>query len=273
MKRSIILLVAGVMAFGLASCGAAEGATEKVTYSITADVLGEGGKKNVTLSLENSQGDVVATGVTPRGGKLTLEAPKGEYTVVASDLPAGYYQVGEVKTSEDALEYTVNISTRLIDGTPEAGSTFYKGDVLYDHTFNMVDGTTTSISSQLAKYDAVIINFWGIECGVCIQELPELNEYYVEMQDKVGLICVNSYSGDTDDEIAEFVSNNDYIIPSTVYDYSYSDELRVSGWPTTVVVDRYGRYAAGMVGFVTGVEDFFHNMVDGLLGDSYVPQY
>ena len=270
MKRSVALLAAGVMVFGLASCGEAE----KVTYSITADVLGEGGKKNVTLSLQNSAGKVVATGVTPRGGKLTLEAPKDEYSIVASDLPAGYYQTGDVKTSGDTLEYTVNISTKLIEGTPAEGSVFYKGDVLYDHTFNMVDGTTTSISTQLAKYDAVIINFWGIKCGVCLEELPELNEYYVEMKDKVGLICVNSYSGDdTDEKIKEFIKANDYSVPSTVYDYSYSDELRISGWPTTVVVDRYGRYAAGMVGFVTGVEGFFHNMVDGLLGDSYVPQY
>lgn len=269
MKKSFLLLYATSLCLGLVAC------SPKTTYSITVSAVGEGGKKDITVNLVTEEGKVVASGTTVRGGKVEISAPKSDYSIEVDDLPLGYYQCNEVKTS-DGFEYTVELNTQLIKGVkPEKGTRLFQGDVMYDYTFDMADGTKMSISSALDGNEALILNFWGTLCGVCVEEMPYLNAYYEEMKDnKVAVLCVNSYVPDTDETILDFLAVNGYSLPSTSHDSDFDKLLGISGWPTNVVIDRNGRVAGSETGFPSnGSIATFHSLVDKFLGDSYSPAY
>lgn len=269
MKRGLLLFAVTSMSLGLVAC------SPSVTYKITVNAIGEGGKKDVVVKLVDENGKLAGSGKTVRGGTVEIEAKKGAYGIYVDNLPAGYFQTADVTTGDD-LAYTVNLNTELIKGEePERGTKLYKGDVCYDYEFTMAGGLTCTLASLFETKEAVLINFWGIECGVCLTEMPYLNAYYNEMKDsKLGFICVNSYSKDTEAEILEFMSANEYSLPTTTYDSTFCRWLGVTGWPTNVIIDRNGRYAAGEAGYAPdGTTNSFHHLADRFLGASYEPSY
>ena len=69
--------------------------------------------------------------------------------------------------------------------------------------FSEVDTQGNTVTSDIfADYDATIVNFWNNGCGTCIEEMPELEEYYQGFKEKnINLIGVASDSGESDDQL------------------------------------------------------------------------
>lgn len=63
--------------------------------------------------------------------------------------------------------------------------------------FQEVDMAGDPVSSDLfAAYNATIVNFWNNGCGTCIEEMPELEELYHQLQEHgINLIGVGADSG------------------------------------------------------------------------------
>ena len=47
------------------------------------------------------------------------------------------------------------------------GITLNLGDMIIDYTFTAVDGTEYNISELLQEKNAVVLNFWYLECDPC----------------------------------------------------------------------------------------------------------
>lgn len=51
-------------------------------------------------------------------------------------------------------------------------------------------------------YDATILNFWNNGCGTCIEEMPELEELYHQLQERnINLIGVGTDSGEGEEQL------------------------------------------------------------------------
>ena len=51
--------------------------------------------------------------------------------------------------------------------------------------FSEADTEGNPVSSDIfADYDATIVNFWNNGCGTCIEEMPELEELYHQLQER-----------------------------------------------------------------------------------------
>lgn len=143
------------------------------------------------------------------------------------------------------------------------------GDELVSKTpfpvFSEVDTQGNPVSSDIfGEYDATIINFWNNGCGTCIEEMPELEEYYQAFKEQnVNLIGVASDSGEGEEQLetAQRILEEKgvtYVNLSPDPDQElYQDFIsQLAGYPTTYVVDREGNIiGAPIIGNVKAQED------------------
>lgn len=129
----------------------------------------------------------------------------------------------------------------------------------------------TVTSDIFADYDATIINFWNNSCGTCIEEMPELEEYYQDFKDKnINLIGVASDSGESDEQL-ETAQN---ILKEKGVTYTnlspdpgnalYLDFIsQLAGYPTTYVVDSEGNIVgSAIIGNVKAQEDTLNQRLE-----------
>lgn len=107
------------------------------------------------------------------------------------------------------------------------------------------------------KGKVVFLQFWGTWCGYCKQELPFINELYLNYGENskdvvfLGVIAPDSKEKSWKD-IKKFMSDNQYVFP-TVYDSDSSvfSSYGISAFPTVYMIDRNGN----ILGYVSGAID------------------
>ena len=69
--------------------------------------------------------------------------------------------------------------------------------------FSELDTQGNTVTSDIfGDYDATVVNFWSNGCGTCIEEMPELEALYHELQERnINLIGVASDSGESDEQL------------------------------------------------------------------------
>ena len=122
-----------------------------------------------------------------------------------------------------------------------------------------------------ADYDATIVNFWNNGCGTCIEEMPELEEYYHELKEQnINLIGVAADSGESKEkfDFAKKVlseKGTTYLnISPDISGTFYTDFLQtIAGYPTTYVVDNEGNIiGSAIVGNVKNQDDTLRERLD-----------
>jgi peroxiredoxin len=93
----------------------------------------------------------------------------------------------------------------------------------------------------------VLLNFWGIWCKSCRQEIPHLSALYRERREN-GLVVLGADYGDSAEDLAAFVRELEIRYPILVDD-GLADVYEVLVYPTTVVIDRKGRVRRRVEGY------------------------
>lgn len=121
------------------------------------------------------------------------------------------------------------------------------------------------------NYDATIINFWNNGCGTCIEEMPELEEYYQSFQEQnINLIGVASDSGESDEQLKtaqDILAQKGVTYTNLSPDPDnalYQDFIsQLAGYPTTYVVDREGNIVgAPIIGNVKEQEETLNTRLE-----------
>jgi cytochrome c biogenesis protein CcmG, thiol:disulfide interchange protein DsbE len=99
-----------------------------------------------------------------------------------------------------------------------------------------LDGNTVRLSDLRGR--VVLLNFWGIWCKSCRQEIPQLSELDREGREK-GLVVLGADYGDAPEDLPPFVKELEVSYPVLVDD-GLAEEYQVLVFPTTVVIDRKG---------------------------------
>jgi len=226
-------------------------------YTITVKTPGGLILRDVTVYVYESaeERDLVDT---PKkldaSGSYKFTAPiSSSYVFELDGVPAGYdvqeqYTIGSAVTE-------VELVSAPIDGEIAEGTIYKMGDIIHDYSFTGMDGKTYTISELLKEKNAVVLNFWYVNCGFCKDEFPYLQNAYEKHSDKVEVLGLNVEPGDTVEEIDGVVEDYGLTFPIARADTSLLFALRGTACPTTVVIDRYG-----MISFVYtgGIEDPAH---------------
>ena len=147
-------------------------------------------------------------------------------------------------------------------------STYKLGDNMGDYVLTDINGKTYKFSEILGKKDAIVLNFWFANCGPCKSEFPYLQEAANEYDDELTVIAINPVDI-KEERIKEFAKENNLTIPVVKGDAAWEKAFSLMGYPTTIVIDRYGKIAFSHMGAITE-EDVFEEIFEFFTDDDYV---
>ncbi len=124
---------------------------------------------------------------------------------------------------------------------------FYKSQVIQHlpdaPTFLLtnLEGKEVSKSDFAGKW--TVVDFWGTWCVPCVQEMPKLNAYYLDLQkqenSKIEFITIACY--DRENAVKEFLTQNNYSIPVLMSDNKVQREFAIRAYPTKVIITPEGK--------------------------------
>ena len=253
---------------------------EAKEYSVK--VVNQGGllfKDQTVLVYRKGDPYTIASGATGEDGIFRFEGEAGDYEVEASDLPAGYAS-NKVDLSATVTEAEILLTSSIIADVPTNNFRYYMGDIFHDYKFttpyNMADGKpwSKSISQIFAEgKKAILLNNWGTNCTYCVQEMPAMQEAYEKYGDDIEIIAVSNYAPlDTDQVIRNHYAQNGYTFPMMRDTNNFTYKFGIKGWPTTVVIDRYGAIARIESGAISSAE-VWGRLIEKYIGDDYVQTF
>lgn len=135
-------------------------------------------------------------------------------------------------------------------------------------TISNIKGDTLSLEKALGKYKAVVLNFWGLRCGACIQEIPHLNEMVRKHGADVMVLGVNVdavNAATLKDQIERIGLVMEYeIVPDP--EFKLIDMFRMTAAPLTVIIDSEGIVKFRHENYEPGDEEKIEGALARILG-------
>lgn len=105
-------------------------------------------------------------------------------------------------------------------------------------TVQTPQGNTVRLSDY--KGQPVVLNFWATWCAPCLIEMPALEQIYRKYKDQ-GLVVLAVNQAEPADRVSHYMYANGLSFPSVLDpDTGVARLYRVTGYPTTYLVDRQG---------------------------------
>ena len=262
---SALLVVAMLLSVCAAFAGCGKEAEEQgaeevqlgdvVSHSITIKSAGGMALEGVEVYVyaDETKSDMKGFTETDAEGKASVELAKGgDYAIVVSGAPKGYAVEDTYSFNGTAADITLTSS--LVADQDLSGAQLGLGDVMYDFTVMAADGNQVTLSEMLAEKEMVLINFFYTTCGPCVNEFPYMQEAYEMYQDKVGIIALDPL--DDSNTVANFQGSMGLTFPMASVQAAWSQTFGITGYPTSIVVDRYGVICLMEVGGITSLRPF-----------------
>ena len=145
---------------------------------------------------------------------------------------------------------------------------FKPGDKAPDFTVKSISGQEIKLSGHAGK-QVVLLNFWGLRCGACLEEMPYLEVIHGKYKDK-GLVVLGVDSDGVGTE--EVVATLKEVGVSVSYpllvdpDFAVTDAYTNFLVPLTIVIDKSGTIRYIHTGFEKGTEKQYEDAVKKALG-------
>lgn len=150
---------------------------------------------------------------------------------------------------------------------PEFQNKFKPGEIAPDFTASDLDGGKVVLSSFRGK-KAVMLNFWGIRCGSCIEEMPYLEDMYQRYKGKEVVFLGVDTDGVNSDIIKSSLKDLDLKISYTLLtdtDFTITDLYTNFLVPLTIVIDKKGVISYIHTGFEKGREKEYEKALRSVL--------
>jgi len=221
----------------------------------------------VSVYADDTFKDMKGYDETDEKGVATMTLPAGGNYAIVIDPPKGY--IAESVYHFTGTSASITVSSELVKGDMPSDLTLGVGDVMYDMTVKTPDGTAITLSELLKEKDMILLNFWYTTCSWCVTEFPYMEEAYRMYQDDVAIVALNP-TGETDDAIANFPAsyNLDLTFPLAACPANLANVFSISGYPTSVVIDRYGVICLVEPGAITSLRPFV-GLFDTFTGEDY----
>ncbi|MBE6587163.1 MAG: TlpA family protein disulfide reductase [Ruminococcaceae bacterium] len=205
---------------------------------------------------------------TDSEGRVTFNLPENDkYAIVLIGVPDGY-NVKESYAFKDNKANIVLESSLITDKSINDAKSLGLGDVMYDFTLMDSTGKEVKLSEMMKGKDLVVLNFWFSTCSPCLSEFPVMNEVYEEYKENVDILAINPHPTDNAESVKAFHQQNGYSFKMAAAPNAWSALFGVSGYPTSVFVDRYGVICLVEVGAITSKRPFV-SAFDHFVGDDY----
>ena len=255
LSKVLAFVLAMIMVFSMVACGDTSDTTPNTnptngnqqsgkpgTYTVTVKSIGGMPMAGVDVYIREGSdtGDLKQAGKTNADGQVSFNLDmKDNYVAVLSGVPKGYKVEAYYPFTGNGCFITLTSS--LIEGESVTSTNFQIGDVMYDFEITTPEGEKIKLSDVLAEKKMVMLNFWYSTCSWCMEEFPVIQEAYAENNEKFEILGLNPYPTDKDANVTEIRDMLGLTFPMAKVDMNFSvDRFGSSGYPTTVIIDRYG---------------------------------
>lgn len=136
--------------------------------------------------------------------------------------------------------------------------------------FQLKTISDAALSSNDLKGKVLVINFWGVWCGPCVKEMPEVQELATRYKNDGDVAILTFDSGDELAVVRKFIADRKYDFPVLIAD-SYIDNLQkvtdTLAYPTTFFVDKQGKISFTKIGNSGNLVEEFSLRIDILKKD------
>ncbi|MBQ8279225.1 MAG: TlpA family protein disulfide reductase [Roseburia sp.] len=267
MKKKILaflacamMLTAGVFMTACGGNGEAAESTEdanaaKVSYSVSVETKGGMAMSDVEVYVyaDDTLADLKHYASTDEQGQTSFELAESDtYVVALAGIPEGYDVAASYAFSGNKA--TIVLTSSLITDEDISTATLGVGDVMYDFTVTTSTGEKFVLSEVLADKEMVLLNFWYTTCSWCMEEFPVMAEAYQQYSEDVAIIALDPLDGE--DAVKSFAAGVDYGFGMASCPATWANVFGVSGYPTSVLIDRYGVICAVESGAITSLRPF-----------------
>lgn len=275
-KKILSVLLVFAMLFAMAACkkdgntDSTDGTGDASGNAYTVNVKTAGGMAmeglDVYIYADDSLTDLEQAGKTDANGSVSFNMRKSSYyAVTVSGAPKGY----NVEASYAFDGNTANIaltSSVITDEQLGNASSLKLGDVMYDFSYTLPDGTTKKLSEVLAEKDMVMLNFWFASCGPCATEFPYMEQAYQIYKDDAAVIALSYIDSNAD--VGAYQASMGLSFDMAACSPSWPGIFGFSSFPSTVIIDRYGVISLIEVGALTSLRPFT-SIFEHFCGDDY----
>ena len=236
--------------------------TNEYVYRVTLQNETGFAFRGVSVSLFDGEKKIATRNTNSLGNaNFTAEdvAEVGEYSIVIDKMPVGYTFAGEDEFTTVALSNTSTLiqikPTGVIADKMPAGTRYDFGEVMYDFSLTLSDGTQFTLSEELKTKDVVLINFWATWCSPCKMEFPAMHNAATLYTEDVTVLALSTT--DNNQAVSNFQKTNQFTnFKMGVAPTDLMNAFSVSGIPHSIMVDRYGVVSFNHVGSMTATSDF-----------------
>ena len=127
-----------------------------------------------------------------------------------------------------------------------------------DITATDLNGKTVRLSDMKGKL--VVINIWGIGCGPCIAEMPELNKLVKQFPDREKIVFLG-LTGDKTQSLMKFFKSHtyDYKVLNNVT--NLSEKFNTNSLPVHIVVGKEGEIISRSIGARVDIKEYLQGLI------------
>lgn len=143
------------------------------------------------------------------------------------------------------------------------------GDAAPPFVLKDLSGVAVDLSALAAASRAVVVNFWGLRCGACIEEIPGLNRIFGKYKASgLAVVGINVDGVNADVIKAQLprLQNTPVYPLVTDEEMRVADLYRLGAAPFTLLVDPRGKIVYLHEGYTQGDEAELERLVGELIG-------
>ena len=211
---------------------------------------------------------------TDKDGKAVFNLEEGKlYSVSLVGVHQKYLnKTGKTRADRYIID-TLNTLITLEFNENYVPARYNLGDVMPNFTLTDINGNVYELSALLEEKEAVVLNFWFYGCGPCQSEFPALNSAYNKYKDSIEVLAINDYPDDNLARVKSYAKDKKLTLDMPLFRGEYGSRVSISrfdsnGYPTTVVIDRYGKICFIHVGAVTNTS-YWNKLFAYVTSDDY----
>lgn len=174
---------------------------------------------------------------------------EGNLKVVVLQL----YTPEEIKQRNTDLNDKINLSSKILKG--------YKGTTAPE--FDLVDLQGNHYTLENLKGKVVVLNFWFIKCGACLQEMPDLNKLVEKYKDKP--IVFLAITHDEATSVTEFLKKKEILLTVIPNEQKTIKNYQIQFFPTNIILDQEGKVVFAKDGFERDMIKLMNKTIEKLL--------
>ena len=285
MKKPLFRLLTCLMALvlcltALASCNnggdpadesSSTGAVgQRTAFSVTVKTVGGMPVAEADIYIYNDAelSDLAEFAKTNENGEVSFNLYKGvDYKIVVSGAPKGYIVEKSYSFSGDSAN--IVLTSSLISDEDLSSVSLGLGDVMRDFKVMDTDGNEIVLSEILKTKKMVLLNFWYTTCSWCMEEFPVMEDVYQEYKDDIEIIALDPL--DDVNSVKTFKEQFRYSFKMASCPSSWANTFSVTGYPTSILIDRYGVICVVESGAITSKRPFV-SAFDHFTAENYKQQ-